>query len=263
MEATVASEADRQEISAAAQPLALALVNASSPAGETGTAEASWRGKGKRVVTDTAGLARRGDVAGVDAALTAAPRLLRPTYAAAIMQAASLAGRRDVVLLLLARGIGADHPFYLPVGVAGQAFERVLFVTPLCSARMKRRTSVEEALLAAGAREDIFTSAFLGDLLSLQQMLAADGSLAQATDPAVDVLDITPVDHAIAGGRVEALRLLLDQAGRLVTDGVRALRRAAAHGDVGMVERPGNTDPESANDLGRGECTGPAPLVTQ
>jgi hemoglobin len=234
--ATVASDEDRNAIFAEAQTLALALVNEAPRSVPEDEAEVSWRKKGKRVVGHAAGLARRGDVAGVDAALAASPQLLRPTFAAAIMQAASLAGRVDVVKLLLDRGVGADHPFYLPVGVVGSAFERVLYVTPLCSARMKRRTPVQEVLIAAGAREDIFTAAFRGDLLALAQMLQADVKLARATDPAVDVLDITPIDHAVAGGQPHALRLLLDRAGRLATGGVRALRGAAAQDNVEMVE---------------------------
>jgi hypothetical protein len=96
------------------------------------------------------------------------------------------------VRMLLDRGAGADHPFYLPVSVTGLAFERVIFVTPLCAARLKRRSAVESLLLVAGAREDVFTSAFLGALTSLAQILAADPSLA---DPdARDSHGRTPLD---------------------------------------------------------------------
>jgi ankyrin repeat protein len=180
-------------------------------------------------------LARRGDGPGLSVALTAAPDLLLPRYAAAIMQSAVLAGRTEVTQLLLDRGAGADHPFYLPVGVTGLAFERVLFVTPLCAARMKRRPAVEALLLGAGASQDIFTSAFLGDLTSLTGMLAARPELAQATDPAVDVLDITPVEHAVAGGQPEALRIILEHV-RALRGGIRALRGAAAQGSRAMTE---------------------------
>ena len=138
--------------------------------------------------------------------------------------------------LLLDDGVGADHPFYLPVSVTGVAFERVVFVTPLCAARMKRRSAVESLLLAAGAHKDVFTSTFLGDLTSLARMLTADPGLAQATDPAVDVLDITPVEHAVAGGQVSALRLILDQGAQPLPGCVRALRGAAARGSLDMVE---------------------------
>jgi ankyrin repeat protein len=67
-------------------------------------------------------------------------------------------------------------------------------------------------------------------------MVTADPGLAQATDPAVDVLDITPVDHAVAGGQASALRLLLDHVTHPLPGHARALRGAAARGSVAMVE---------------------------
>jgi ankyrin repeat protein len=218
LEATVAADRDRGTILGEVRPLAMALVNRSAtPA---------------RTVTRATDLARRGDVAGLGAVLAQAPELLRPTYAAAFMQAAALAGRVEVVRMLLDNGVGPDHPFHLPVGVTGLAFERVIYVAPLCAARFKRRTAVESLLLAAGAHEDVFTAAFLGDLT----LLAADPGLALATDPAVDVLDITPVEHAVAGGQTDALRLLLDQIPPPLPSGVRALRGAAARASLPMVE---------------------------
>jgi truncated hemoglobin YjbI/ankyrin repeat protein len=229
LEATVAADSDRRTIFGQVRPLAMALVNRPAPQ------NVAWCGVGARAVTRATQLARRGDVAGLGAALAQAPDLLRPTYAAAIMQAAVLAGRAEIVRMLLDNGVGPDHPFYLPLAVAGQAFERVIYVTPLCAARFKRRAAVESMLLAAGALDDVFTSAFLGDLTSLARMLAADSGLAQATDPAVDVLDITPVEHAVAGGQAGALQLILDHIAYPLP-GVRALRGAAAQGSLAMAE---------------------------
>jgi truncated hemoglobin YjbI len=242
METTVAAESDRKTIFAQVHPLAMALV--SRPAGPdgrqsesmTGQWPVAWCGKGARIVTRSRDLARRGDLAGLEAALAQAPDLMLPSFASAIMQSAALAGRAEVVGMLLERGVGANRPFYLPVGVTGLAFERVVFVTPLCAARMKRRPAVESLLLAAGAREDVFTSAFVGDIGSLARMLTADPGLAQAADPAVDVLGITPVDHAVAGGQAEALRLILNQAADPLPGHVRALRGAAEQGSLAMVE---------------------------
>jgi truncated hemoglobin YjbI len=230
LEATVAADGDRRAISGQVRPLAMALVN------QPPAQDAAWCGIGARAVTRATDLARRGDVGGLGAVLAQAPDLLRPTFAAPIMQAAALAGRAEVVSLLLGNGVGPDYPFYLPVQVTGQAFERVIYVTPLCAARFKRRAAVESLLLAAGASEDVFTAAFLGDLASLERMLAADPGLAQATDPAVDVLDITPVEHAVAGGQAGALRLLLDHIAQPLPGGVRALRGAAAQGSTAMAE---------------------------
>jgi hemoglobin len=229
LQATVAAPDDRETILGQVRPLAMALVN------RPVMPDVSWCGIGARTLTRAVELARRGDVAGLGEALAQAPDLLRPAYAAPIMQAAALAGRTAVVQRLLDDGVGPDHPFYLPVAVTGQAFERVIYVTPLCAARLKRRTAVESLLSASGAHEDIFTAAFLGDLTSLARMLRADPGLAQATDPAVDVLDITPVEHAVAGGQTGALRLLLDQV-QTLSGSVRALRGAAARGSVELVE---------------------------
>jgi hypothetical protein len=66
--------------------------------------------------------------------------------------------------------------------------------------------------------------------------LVADPGLAQATNPAVDVLDITPVEHAVAGGQAGALRLILDHIAHPLPGGVRALRGAAAQGSLAMAE---------------------------
>ena len=247
MEAAVAASGDRTVIFAQVRSLAAALVSGqvaparfpvrrNRPGAEDGPRPVAWCGIPARSVARAREAAHRGDVAGLGVVLAQAPDLLLPSYAAAIMQAAVLAGRADVVRMLLDGGAGADHPCSLPVSVTGAAFEQVVFVTPLCAARMKRRTAVESLLLAAGASEDVFTSAFLGDLASLARMLTADPGLAQATDPAVDVLDITPADHAVAGGQAAALRLVLDHVAPEVPSYVRALRGAAARGSLAMVE---------------------------
>ena len=230
LEATVTGEADRRAIVARVRPLAMTLVNDRG----NGPTPVAWCGVGARPVTRARELAHRGDVAGLAAALAEVPDLLLPPFAAAIMQSAALAGRADIVRMLLDDGVAADRPFWVPVGLTGPAFERVIFVTPLCGARMKRRSAVESLLLAAGAREDVFTSAFLGDLASLARMLAAGPALAQAADPAVDVFDITPVEHSVAGRQAEALRLILDHVPG-PRPYVRALRGATAQGSLAMV----------------------------
>ena len=95
---------------------------------------------------------------------------------------------------------------------------------------------MEAVLLERGACEDIFTYAFLGDFTSLGDGLASDASLAQANDPAVDALAITPIHHVVAGGRVEALRLLLACVSGPLINGARALRDAVTRENVPLVE---------------------------
>jgi ankyrin repeat protein len=67
-------------------------------------------------------------------------------------------------------------------------------------------------------------------------MLGADPGLALVTDPAVDVVDITPVEHAVAGGQTDALRLILDHVAPPLAGAVRALRGAVAQGSLAMAE---------------------------
>lgn len=175
-------------------------------------------------------LARRGDTAALRALLRQAPDVLASaTHAAKLLHLAVLAGRGPVVDLLLGNGVDVNKP---------SPIETLVFVTPLCAARIKRRKEIEAALLRHGAKEDIFTHAFLGDLHALRQDLAREPSAAQANDPAADVLEITPVHHSIAGGGVEALRQLLasaSQAKVLLRGGARALRMAARREDVASV----------------------------
>jgi len=114
----------------------------------------------------------------------------------------------------------------------------LIFVTPLCAARMKRRGAIETLLLRRGAKEDIFTDAFLGDLDHLHADIGGDQGVVQAIDPAVDALQITPVHHAIAGGQVDVLRALLSrisQADQPLLGGTRAVQTAVARENVAML----------------------------
>jgi truncated hemoglobin YjbI/ankyrin repeat protein len=249
LRSTIATAVDRQAISAAAHTLAHLLVSrqlapqtvsasksrrAARPA--DAPREVAWCGIAARTLNQAVTSARRGDIDDLHLVLDQAPDLALPSYAAAIMQAAALAGRTFVVQALLGRGTGPDHPFYLPVRSVGAAYEQVLYVTPLCAARLKRRRDVEAILLDAGAIDDVFTAAFLGDLPALTHILGIEPALASAPDPAVDVLDITPIDHAAAGGQLAALQLLLEHVHQLPAGGVRALRGAAAHGHTDIVK---------------------------
>jgi truncated hemoglobin YjbI/ankyrin repeat protein len=175
-------------------------------------------------------LARRGDSAGLSELLTRAPEVLASApLSASLLRLAVLAGRGPVVELLLGNGVDVNKPS--PV-------EPLILITPLCAARVKRRKDIEAMLIRHGAKEDIFTHALLGNLESLADDLAREPTSAQANDPAVDALEITPVHHAVAGGRVKALQLLLShvsQANESLCGGKRAIGMAVAHEDVAAV----------------------------
>jgi hemoglobin len=244
---TVAGETDRRAILEQATALARALVNEEDtpPGPQPGPNARSGPprrravascGVPARTLSRAARLAQRGDTTGLEAALDQAPTLLATTFAARLMRAAAFAGRAETIELLVRRGADVDAPDCLPVAISGRSFERVIFVTPLCAARLRHRAAAERVLLRAGARDDVFTAAYLGDLTQLRAFLATDTTLARAFDPAADVLDITPIDHAVAGGQADALRLLLDRVRPPLRSTVRALRGAVERGNVPMAE---------------------------
>jgi len=235
LDVAVAGDDDREHVWRRAQAMAFALAAQGSPTIDAIRPGDVHCGRTHPSVEATA-MAQRGEVARLRAWLTDHPEALRPaTTAASVLNVAVMAGRVEVVELLLGEGVDMNKPFYLPVGVVGRAFERVVFVTPLCAARLKRRRAVEALLLQAGALDDVFSAAFLGDVDALSAMLAADPSLAQRSDPATDVIEITPVHHAVAGGDVDALRALLTDTTVGLASGTRALRGAADRPDVEMV----------------------------
>jgi len=173
-------------------------------------------------------LARRGDAAALRQLVKHAPDvLISAPHAAHLLQLAVLGGREPVVELLLEAGVDVNKP---------SAIEPLIFVTPLCAARTRRRTKIETLLLTRGAKEDIFTHAFLGDLDRLQEDI--DRASVQAVDPAVDALQVTAVHHAVAGGQAEALRALLAGVSRSnepLLGASRAVRAAAVRENVAMV----------------------------
>jgi truncated hemoglobin YjbI/ankyrin repeat protein len=182
-------------------------------------------------------LARRGDAAALRELLAQAPDILASApHTAHLLRLAVFAGRMPVVELLLENGVDVNKPSPVPLPRHGS--HSLIFVTPVCAARLKRRGDIEAVLLRHGAKQDIFTHAFLGELEALDEDLAREPSSAQASDPAVDVLEITPVHHAIAGGQVEALRVLVARASeaREPVRGARhALGMAVAQENVAMV----------------------------
>jgi truncated hemoglobin YjbI/ankyrin repeat protein len=244
----VPDDADADTIFEQAQAVALALVNHEQGA----TAQSAGRsagvskhrseqvascGVGARTLKRATLLARRGELDELAVLVSETSDLIdRAAFAAMLLQSATRAGRIEIVDWLINRGVDVNKPWPLGVSVVGVGLEGVLFVTPLCAARMTRRVDVVTHLLHRGAREDIFTAAFLGDLPLMRQQLAARPSLAQVADPATDVLTITPIHHAVAGDQLATLRLLLDQTKEPVLTGSRALRAAAQRGHLDMVE---------------------------
>jgi truncated hemoglobin YjbI/ankyrin repeat protein len=233
LNAAVLDAGARRAIQEKVRVLAMALVN---EGGEPSALRTRHHGSCLRYkpAVESLALARRGDVAALRPLVENAPDILSSApHAAHLLHLAVLGGREPAVEFLLDAGVDVDKPS--PAKAAGSA---LIFLTPLCAARMKRRTKIEALLLHRGAREDIFTHAFLGELGRLQEDIGRDPRFAQAIDPAVDALQITPMHHAAAGGQAEALRALLSaisQTGEPLLGSARAMRSAVKNGNVAMV----------------------------
>jgi truncated hemoglobin YjbI len=229
LECAVSDANARNAIYERARVLALAFVNEGD---HPSALRANHHGTCLRYpqAVESLALVRRGDANALRQLLQRAPDvLLSVPHAASLLHVAALAGRRHVVEVLLDNGVDANKP--APIAP-------LIFSTPLCAARARRRQEIAALLLEHGAQEDIFTHAFLGDLVRLRGDLELQPESAQASDPAVDALQITPLHHAVAGERVEALRLLLTQAANAreaLRGGSRALRDATARENVAMV----------------------------
>jgi hypothetical protein len=147
-----------------------------------------------------------------------------------------LAGRAEAVQLLLERGVDADAPHCLPVGLSGRSFEQAIFVTPLCAARLMHRATVEQILVRAGAQDDVFTASLLGDLPSLRgacSLLTAQRSM-PAILPATSWASRRSIMPSLAG-RLRRCGCSSPSCARRRGSG-RALRGAVARADVPMVE---------------------------
>ena len=226
LESSVTDAELRKTMYANVRSLAIALVNDTDPAAPI-RALSHGTCLRYRPGIDSLAVTRRGDASALSQILRVAPDVLASeTHAATLLHLAVINGRRSAVELLLDSGVDVNKP---------AATAPLVFVTPLCAARIKRHTETEALLLQRGAREDIFTDAFLGDLVHLDAELKRDPALAQATDPAVDALAVTPLHHAVAGQQVDALRLLLSHAHTPVLNATRALRDAVTRESVAMV----------------------------
>ena len=116
--------------------------------------------------------AGRGDLDTVSAVLAEKPEWLRRigSHGRTMLWEAAYRGRGAMVDYLADRGADID--------ARGCHFTPLLVeVSPYCAARVKKHDAVAQGLLARGAKVDVRTAAYLGDVASVRDSLAADPDL--------------------------------------------------------------------------------------
>ncbi len=185
-------------------------------------------GAPKDVLRQALASALRGDVTAVAALVEEHPRLIdqRGGDGATMLWAAARRGRVPLVRWLVTRGADIEIP-----GSAVHVTQ--VMVSPYCIAVRSRRAEVAQYLLDSGAQVDVFCAAFLGELNALRDHIAA--GLVNAQSPHEDFHPVTPLHHAVDGGSVAAVTLLLESGADTRTAGGRLLTSAARQGATEVV----------------------------
>ena len=84
-------------------------------------------------------------------------------------------------------------------------------VTPLAIAKKWQPSLVAPLMAASAPIDDVFTAAWLGDLAALRDHIARDPELVNALDPADDFQEVSLLCHAVCGGNIDCVRMLLER----------------------------------------------------
>jgi ankyrin repeat protein/truncated hemoglobin YjbI len=107
-------------------------------------------------------------------------------------------------------------------------------VTPLAIAK-KWRPALVAPLVEHGAIDDAFTAAWLGDVPALRGHLDRCPELVHAVDPADDFQEVSLLCHAVCGGSIDAVRLLLEYGAEVQPHSGKVLTLAAVMNRVDLV----------------------------
>ena len=179
-------------------------------------------------------LAERGDTPGMTSAMTAQPGLLADAMEMAeVLLAAVLKRRYEAVDALLKAGVSPNGPAHYKEGCIFQS----LMLSPLCAALLKEDQAVADLLREYGAAYDVFTAAYLGDEAYVATTMDTEPHLLHCSDPATDVLEMTPLLHAVCGGHDRVVALLLNRGATVGRNSGAMIRHAANRNRTGLVRR--------------------------
>ncbi len=108
-------------------------------------------------------------------------------------------------------------------------------VTPLAIAK-RWRPELVAPLLEHGAIDDVFTAAWLGDLPALRTHLDRRPEFATALDPADDFKEVSLLCHAVCGGNIDAVKLLIERGAEVRRHSGKVLTLAVVMNRVDLVK---------------------------
>jgi ankyrin repeat protein len=107
-------------------------------------------------------------------------------------------------------------------------------VTPLAIAK-KWQPALVAPLVEHGAIDDVFTAAWLGDVPALRDHVDCNPDLVNVLDPADDFQEVTPLCHAVCGGSIDAVKLLIERGAEVRQHSGKLLTLAVVMNRVDMV----------------------------
>ncbi|MBT5874283.1 MAG: hypothetical protein HOH43_12760 [Candidatus Latescibacteria bacterium] len=223
LKATLTNKDLIKEITEALRPLAQGLANEPQDAGNPKHLRCHrvnrWRNPKE--------LAAKGNLQELKVMIDSDPLLLSDRrQAAELLQAAVRRDHREMITLLIDRGVDVNIPTGLEVD---------LLLTPHCLAIWKKHDQLSRYLESRGAVYDIFSASFLGDLAAVTTMCGSAPELVNASDPACDFLAITPLYHAVYGNHCSIVSYLFSSGAQVGPASTRLVRRAAENGNVELV----------------------------
>jgi ankyrin repeat protein len=111
----------------------------------------------------------------------------------------------------------------------------VVAVTPLAIAK-KWQPALVAPLLAYGGIDDVFTAAWLGDLPALRVHVDRNPDFVTAIDPADDFQEVSLLCHAVCGGNIDAVKLLIDRGALVHRHSGKLLTLAVVMNRVDLVK---------------------------
>ena len=176
-------------------------------------------------------IASKGDIEGLRQLLTRHPEWLnrRGSHNRTLLWEAVRRGKMTAVAWLVEQGaeVNATGRYN------GESFVQL---TPYCAAVYYHRREVAEYLRSHGAQEDIFRTAYLGDIEPVARELAAHPDHINAEDPQDPIYYVPLLSFAVASGHLGMVEFILERGAVVAPYSLQLLSLAAKDGRKDILE---------------------------